>query len=199
MEPFVLYNELAGLVFGASVVLWVLVEYGLRVRGEIENKASGHWSELLIVIAIPTLEVGAIVATIHNIAPLPGAPWWPVTLGVAMIWIGMGLRVWAALTLSRAAPMSDSERQKSVRPNPAVVNYGPYRTLRHPGYLGAISGFAGFGLVGGGWASVVIMVAGALTVFVIRIRVEEDVLLREFGEEYVTYMRATARLIPGVF
>jgi protein-S-isoprenylcysteine O-methyltransferase Ste14 len=43
------------------------------------------------------------------------------------------------------------------------------------------------------------MVVGALTVFVIRIRVEEGTLLREFGEEYATYMGTTARLIPGVF
>jgi protein-S-isoprenylcysteine O-methyltransferase Ste14 len=185
-------------MFGGSAVLWVLVEYGLRVRGDLDDQTSADWSAVLILVAIPVIELGAIFAVIDNVAPLPGAPWWPVILGLTLIWIGMGLRIWAALTLNQASS-TDRLSQLSAKRRLYVVDHGPYRQLRHPGYLGALAGFAGLGIAGGYWASAIIMMVGTFTVFLIRIRVEEKELLQMLGEEYACYMRHTARLFPGVF
>ncbi|HEV3006955.1 MAG TPA: hypothetical protein VGX78_20965 [Pirellulales bacterium] len=35
--------------------------------------------------------------------------------------------------------------------------------------------------------------------FALRIRVEEQMMLGEFGDEYAVYMEKTKRLIPGVW
>jgi protein-S-isoprenylcysteine O-methyltransferase Ste14 len=145
------------------------------------------------LIVIPTSEVVAAIVVIHNVAPLPGSARWPLAAGITLIWLGMVLRVWAMLTLRSAS------KTKGTKPEFRVVDYGPYRWLRHPSYLGAIVGFIGIGFAGGEWTSVAIMIIGSVTAFLVRIRVEERALLQTLGDEYKAYACRTARLVPRVF
>lgn len=82
-----------------------------------------------------------------------------------------------------------------VQPGHLLVTSGPYRLVRHPGYLGAILCLTGMGLA---LSSLIAMALSVLFVPVLlwRIGREEEMLLTEFGEEYQTYMRKTKRLIP---
>jgi protein-S-isoprenylcysteine O-methyltransferase Ste14 len=78
------------------------------------------------------------------------------------------------------------------------VEEGPYRLVRHPGYLGVLLLWLGAGL-----ASANLLVAGLITVsmgraYSRRIRSEEAMLTDTFGEDYVAYTRRTRRLIPWV-
>ncbi len=199
MRPLVLHSEIAGLLLGGAIVLWVLIEYFLRVLASPEDEASSDWATFFVLIVIPASEVVAIVVVIHNVAPLPGSAWWPVATGLALIWIGMALRLWATLTLRSANKAGGTKPEPQAKPEPQLVDYGPYRWLRHPSYLGAIVGFIGIGFAGGVWTSVAVMLIGAVTAFLIRIRVEERALLRTLGDEYEIYARRTARLIPRVY
>lgn len=192
MQPLVLHNPLAGGLLFGTVLLWDASEVMLwrRTRGHSPPDAT----LLLILLLAVTTPVFAGAAANHHLAPLPGSLWWPVAAGLALIWAGVALRVWAVLTLGRFFKMV-----VVVQEGHRVIDSGPYRWLRHPSYLGLILCFTGFGLAWGDWVSLAIMLGCSLAVLLVRIRVEERTLLRELGEEYAAYSRRTARLVPGVF
>ena len=84
-----------------------------------------------------------------------------------------------------------------VQPGHRVVTNGPYRLVRHPGYLGAILCLIGIGLALSSLIAILLPVL-FVPILVWRIGREEEMLLEEFGQDYRTYMQKTKRLIPMV-
>lgn len=86
----------------------------------------------------------------------------------------------------------------SVQGDHRLVTSGPYRIVRHPGYFGFVLAMPGMAFALG---SVAMLAFGAVIVawIVSRIRVEEAMLLEQFGDEYRDYQRRTKRLIPFVY
>jgi protein-S-isoprenylcysteine O-methyltransferase Ste14 len=79
-----------------------------------------------------------------------------------------------------------------------VVDGGPYRFVRHPGYAATLAGVFAGGLALGSWLALVPLVVCA-GLFVRRILIEEDMLRRELPG-YAEYAeRVRSRLIAGVF
>lgn len=79
-----------------------------------------------------------------------------------------------------------------------VIDRGPYRFVRHPGYLSALILFLGATLVLGSYVSLIPMV-GALAVFVWRTSFEDRVLRNELTG-YADYAsRVRYRLVPGIW
>jgi protein-S-isoprenylcysteine O-methyltransferase len=60
---------------------------------------------------------------------LPAVAWTGVLLGA----LGLGLRFWAVLTLR-----DRYTRTLLVQDDHAIERGGPYRWIRHPGYLGSL-------------------------------------------------------------
>lgn len=79
-----------------------------------------------------------------------------------------------------------------------MVTGGPYRYIRHPGYLGEVMSMFGAGL---SLSSIVGLVLGvvSLGLVLVRIRPEEEMLISNFGNEYESYMKRTKRLIPFIY
>lgn len=80
-----------------------------------------------------------------------------------------------------------------------LVTSGPYRIVRHPGYLGYLLLTVG---IAAGYASLIAAAAIVLLLapgLIYRMQVEERLLLAEFGDEYRAYAKRTRRLIPGVW
>lgn len=80
-----------------------------------------------------------------------------------------------------------------------LVDNGPYRLVRHPGYAGSILTMVGIGFAVQSWAAVLILSLVCGIAYGYRIRVEEAALLKELGEDYSKYMSRTKRLIPFIF
>ena len=112
----------------------------------------------------------------------------------AVLVFGIALRVWSISHLGRFFTV-----QVSLHTDPEIVDTGPYRYIRHPSYTGSLLAFTGIGLLTFNFAGFLIIVSCVFLAYVIRIRVEEEVLHAHFGEAYAEYARRTKRLIPGVY
>lgn len=83
-----------------------------------------------------------------------------------------------------------------IKESQVLVTEGPYRWVRHPMYtaffllhIGALLMTANW-FIGGSWT------AGLLLILGFRVRREEEMLLRHFGNDYREYMERTPRFIP---
>jgi protein-S-isoprenylcysteine O-methyltransferase Ste14 len=80
-----------------------------------------------------------------------------------------------------------------------VVDQGPYRLVRHPGYLGILALFVGAGSATGSWIAAGVITLLISAAYVYRIRMEETMLTTALGEPYRAYMAHTKRLIPFIY
>lgn len=114
--------------------------------------------------------------------------------GLALLVVGLVVRVTAIVTLGRAFSAN-----VAIRKEQTVQRAGLYRFVRHPSYLGMEIIFLAAGLHAHNWISLAILLVLPTIGILGRIHVEETALLGAFGEQYADYMRATKRLIPGVY
>jgi protein-S-isoprenylcysteine O-methyltransferase Ste14 len=114
--------------------------------------------------------------------------------GLGAYLIGYGFSSWA---LVENKFFSSVVRIQTDRGH-AVCDTGPYRFMRHPGYLGGLVAWIGMTLfVGSAWAFIVVALVMALTV--IRTALEDAALRKELpGYEDFT-KRTRYRLIPGIW
>jgi len=80
-----------------------------------------------------------------------------------------------------------------------VVDRGPYRLVRHPGYSGSLLVWVGYALGLGNWIGAAITAVLLVAVYVWRINAEEALLRTSFGDRYADYERRTKRLVPFVY
>lgn len=118
---------------------------------------------------------------------MPGVAWAGVTLGAA----GLALRLWAVLTLRERYT-----RMLLTHDQHAVERRGPYRWVRHPGYLGSLLCLNGIAMASGNLPVLLASLAATLAAYAYRIRVEDAMLLEAFGETYAAYRRDVGALIP---
>jgi protein-S-isoprenylcysteine O-methyltransferase Ste14 len=114
--------------------------------------------------------------------------------GIILIVAGIAARWIAILTLKRHFTVD-----VAITNNHALVTHGIYRYLRHPAYSGTLLSFCGLGFAFANWISLMLIVVLVSLAFLHRIRVEEKVLLDQFGMEFKRYCSSTKRLIPFVF
>jgi protein-S-isoprenylcysteine O-methyltransferase Ste14 len=114
-------------------------------------------------------------------------------IGIALYAGGGFLRLWPVFQLG---PRFSGV--VAIQPGHALVTNGIYGVIRHPSYLGLIVLMIGWGLVFRSLAGVLLALA-MIPVLIVRIEAEERLLASQFGGEYESFRRRTARLIPGVY
>ncbi len=80
-----------------------------------------------------------------------------------------------------------------------LVTSGIYRTLRHPLYLGVFLSLIAIAMVLSSWGALLITLLATLPALIYRIKLEEEFMVKHFGEEYGEYMKRTSKLIPGLW
>jgi protein-S-isoprenylcysteine O-methyltransferase Ste14 len=76
---------------------------------------------------------------------------------------------------------------------------GIYERLRHPSYTGIIMIVTGFSAAMNSVYSFIVLVIPVFIAIVYRIKIEEDLLSAEFGDDYIKYKSETKKLIPGIY
>jgi protein-S-isoprenylcysteine O-methyltransferase Ste14 len=107
--------------------------------------------------------------------------------------VGILVRQWSILVLGRFFTTT-----VSVQKNQKVVDYGPYRFIRHPSYLGMLMTFIGVGVALQTWGGILVILVLYGIAIGCRIRIEEKVMISELGDDYIQYMKLTKRLIPFI-
>jgi protein-S-isoprenylcysteine O-methyltransferase Ste14 len=119
----------------------------------------------------------------------------PVALVADLVcFAGVGFAIWSRLTLGR----NWSGALASVAENHELVVRGPYRFVRHPIYAGFLAAMLATAMTIGMLASYLAVAVG-LVAFLLRIRIEEGLMLSQFPDAYRAYQRQTPALLPGVF
>ncbi len=116
-----------------------------------------------------------------------------VAIGLSMLIGGLAFRIWSIRTLGKFFTAT-VQRVEGHR----VIKHGPYAIVRHPSYLGAYVAMLGSAVLLEAYFSVVIGAVAIWLVYQYRIRFEEQLLVREFGEEYRQFMADAPALIPAV-
>ncbi len=180
------------------IVLFVVLERRGRQGEEaksMDRGASDRRSTLLLGAGYGVCFVIVLLAPVLNllhVAPTGSDPagW----AGVAIAASGIALRLWANRVLgqfyTRTLRVADSQ---------PIIQNGPYRLIRHPGYLGTILVWVGVGLSAQNWIALAIITPVVVVTYSYRIRVEEEMLMAARGDPYREYVRRTKRLIPFVY
>jgi protein-S-isoprenylcysteine O-methyltransferase Ste14 len=162
-------------------------------KGKTNNEEKGDrsfWAILpgfLIVFFAPPLE------EMYLRAVLPRNLWMEIA-GIVLILAAITLHVWV-----RAHLKGLYSGHVEVQAGHTLVQSGPYRCLRHPGYAGFLLMAIGLAL---GYSSLIGLAAVPcllLPGLVYRIKIEETLLSEQFGEQYRDYASRSKRLIPGVW
>ncbi len=155
----------------------------------------GKSSDFVVLIAATVIFVcGLVVSLLDFESQTPQSRLGLSTVaGVVLFALGSFLRIQARRTLSRYwSPVA------RVLPDHVLVTHGVYKYIRHPGYLGEMLIFLSLAVVlNSGYGT--IAMALILPFVLYRIRIEEGMLLKEFGEGYRAYARRTRRLIPYIY
>jgi protein-S-isoprenylcysteine O-methyltransferase Ste14 len=169
------------------------IRFGAKARA-MRGGASDRFSTVALSFAMLVPLLGFIFAMKGRIPiSLPGMPataWVGVILGAS----GFALRLWSLLLLRERFT-----RTLLVQPGQQIERNGPYRFIRHPGYLGSLLCLNGIGLASGNTLVVVASILTTYAAYRYRIRVEDAMLIKVFGEAYESYRQSTGALLPRPF
>jgi len=129
--PLFFSDPVAATLFWISCGAWVVLELGLILRdrrAEVTRTTADRGSLRLLTSAICVALLVAFVAAfwLTNLR-ITTSGWAPLVIGLMLIWVGIGLRLWAVRTLGHYFT-----RVVMVKAGQRVVSGGPYRVIRHP-------------------------------------------------------------------
>jgi protein-S-isoprenylcysteine O-methyltransferase Ste14 len=163
-----------------------------RKRGPKTSDDRGTLSWLWVLI-VGSLLFGFFVAPSFFFLQWPHRLWIIVVADLLIV-VGFTLRLWAILHLGKFFTVD-----VGIQSEHRVIQDGPYRFVRHPSYAAAMIAMTGIGCLTFNWLGSIAIVAGCLAAFMIRISVEEKVLISSLGDDYRQYAARTKRLIPWIF
>jgi protein-S-isoprenylcysteine O-methyltransferase Ste14 len=184
---------------GALIVGFFLWERRSRQSAEAASFARGAFDRgsttlLAVVFSLGFMLVPAALLLdalgVGRMGVAPVIAW----CGVVVMLLGIALRVWASRVLGRFFM-----RTLRIVGDQPVVSDGPYRVVRHPGYLGDILMWSGAAFATLNWIAFAGLTLAALLAYSYRIGREEAMLRAGLGAPYAAYAARTRRLIPFLY
>ena len=113
----------------------------------------------------------------------------------SLVTIGFILRLWCYRELGYYFTFG-----LGIRKDHKLIKTGPYKYLVHPSYTGQIMVLL-FGLIFLRINPMLYLFITAIIINILlkRVKIEENMMLKEFGEEYKEYIKNRYRLIPYVY
>ena len=117
---------------------------------------------------------------------------------IILLIMGGTLRIVSRKALLKAGFTMMGSGKLQIVGNQRLLTDGVYSHIRHPLYLGEISRNLGFALLFSSLYGLIVMVIANIFL-IMRIKIEERMLIARFGKEYEQYMKNTYKLIPYVY
>ncbi len=174
--------------------LWFLSEILINrlIRsGSSDSKNKDKGSIHIIWITIGIANTAGILFAMFSHFPISNAI---AYVGLFLIVLGMIIRFVAVRSLGRLFTVD-----VTIRKDHYLKKDGMYQILRHPSYTGSLISFLGFGISLNNWISGIIIITLVTAAMLYRIKIEEQLLIEQFGDEYRSYMKNTYRLLPWIF
>jgi len=154
------------------------------------------WDKVIMPLAAGVLPLaGWIIAGLNlrwGWQPSMGRSWQLV--GFLFTVFGHGIVVWAIGVNTFFSPQVRIQTERGHK----VAITGPYKFIRHPGYVGAILFTIGVPILLGSWWALIPNLA-AVVLFIIRTVLEDKTLIEELPG-YTDYVESVKfRLIPGIW
>lgn len=158
------------------------------VDGEFDRRTTRYIGYAYFVSILALL-----VAWFLNALGLGLLPIWVAWVGVVLALCGLFVRTWATRALG-----TSYTRTLRVAQGQHIVQSGPYRFIRHPGYLGMILMWIGASASTGNWIVMLIVCVAIAAAYHNRIHNEEKMLLSQLPG-YEEYRSHTWRLLPPIY
>lgn len=181
------------------------VRFGAKARAKRAGASDrGSTLALSLAAAVPAMGFIAVMRSslLTRFVTMPDWLRWPgatplmveaAWAGVALGVLGLLIRLWAVLTLRQRYT-----RTLLVQDEHTIERRGPYRFVRHPGYLGSLLCLNGFALASASLPVFAASLVATLAAYAHRIRAEDRMLLASFGALYEDYRREVGALLPFV-
>ena len=113
-------------------------------------------------------------------------------LGAALTFAGFAFAIWARVWIA-----GNWSSNVTLKRDHELIVEGPYAFVRHPIYTGILLALIGTALAIGEWRAALGVVI-ACAAYWRKLKIEEAVMRRQFGEAYAQYAERVPALVPFV-
>jgi protein-S-isoprenylcysteine O-methyltransferase Ste14 len=189
-------SKIIWLAFG---IAWFLLRQqpGWRARRTPVRYSARDAREFLLLGA--SLTGLGIVPCLYLATHFPRFADYPVTPALSYLGIAVdGVSLWLFYRTHRDLGHNWSV-SLDLRERHTLVTTGIYATVRHPMYAGFWLMAVGQALLLPNWIAGPAGLVGFGILFFGRVRREEEMMIIAFGDDYRSYMRRTARVVPWLY
>jgi protein-S-isoprenylcysteine O-methyltransferase Ste14 len=177
-------------VIWLATAIWFAVRWRASGWGKVRHFLVSLFPEPWLLVLLP------LVAVLVNL--VPRAVWGHLTfahpvvvaIGAGLVLLSAPLMIWARLALGAmwaGRPMVQEDHE--------LRTGGPYRLVRHPIYTGLLGMMLGTAMASGA-GSFIVIVACTLVWLLWRVRVEDGMMARVFGDDFRAYQSRVPALLP---
>jgi len=187
-------------IFPEAILFWIVfiwffyleIRHSLSVPKGAQNPQDTGTFRLIDIGS----QIGLFLAFASSFMPWLAIPYQRISLivGTGLLIIGSVFRRYCISILGKYFTA-----QVIVLADQPVIEAGPYRLIRHPGYTAGFIVYLGIGLALGSWLSLIIFLIEVCAVYPPRVKAEEKALLETIVEPYRSYMARTKRFIPFIY
>jgi protein-S-isoprenylcysteine O-methyltransferase Ste14 len=189
-------SKIVWLAFG---IAWFLLRQqpGWRARRTAVRYSARDAREFLLLGA--SLTGLGIMPCLYLATHFPRFADYPVTPVLSYLGIAVdGVSLWLFYRTHRDLGHNWSV-SLDLRERHTLVTTGIYATVRHPMYAGFWLMAVGQALLLPNWIAGPAGLVGFGILFFGRVRREEEMMMIAFGDDYRSYMRRTARVVPWIY
>ena len=183
-----LFLSLFVLMWGGWLAVWNVMARRVKEAAQSESAVS-RLSHVVPLLIAAYLLVAHVPLPLLNERFAPPALWLAV-LGATLTFAGLAFAIWARFVIA-----GNWSSYVELKRDHELIIAGPYRWVRHPIYTGLLLAFIGSALAVGEWRGL-LAVAIVAASFWRKLKLEEAVMRRQFGETYARYAARVPALIP---
>ena len=185
-----LFLSLFVLMWGGWFAVWNIMARRVKEAAQAEGPVA-RLSHIVPILVAGSLLVARVPLPLLNDRFAPLAIW-SAALGAALTFAGLAFSIWARFVIA-----DNWSSDVQLKRDHELIVKGPYRWVRHPIYTGLLLAFIGSAWAVGEWRGVLAVVIVAAS-FWRKLKLEEAVMRRQFGETYARYAARVPPLIPFV-